>query len=115
MSSSSESALERMDCEILPVARLAQIALQQFAEAENGVHRRADFMAHVGEEQGFFLVAVLGQQLGLGQFAFMLLMFQGDPRQPQGQQSRANPKSAGDQTGQIRPPHAVPDILPDGP
>ena len=37
-----------------------------------------------------------------------------DPRQPEGQQSRANPKDAGDQAGQVRPPHAVLDILADG-
>ncbi len=100
--------------QVLPVLRFAQIALQQFAEAENGVHRRADFVAHVGEEDGFFLVAVLGLQFGFRQFAFMLLMLYGNAGQPQREQSRANPENSRDQRGQIRVKHAVENFLTGG-
>ena len=99
--------------QILPVLRLAQIVLQQFAETQNGVHRRADFVAHVGEEDGFFLVAVFGPKFGFRQFAFVFLMLHGHVGQPQGQQSRADPKTSRDQAGQVRARHAVSNFLAD--
>ena len=48
------------ELQVLPVFGFVQFALQHFAETEDGIHGRADFVAHVGEENGFFLVAVFG-------------------------------------------------------
>ena len=53
-----------------PVLRLgiADITAQQMGQADDGIHRRADFMAHVGEEGTLRPARRLGCLLGFGQF-----------------------------------------------
>ena len=43
--------------------------LEQVAHADDGVERRAQLVAHDGEEAALGLVGLLGLGLGLGQFA----------------------------------------------
>ena len=51
----------------------AQFAAQhQVAHADHGIHRRADFMAHIGQEIRFQLRGVFGPGAGDLQFLFML-------------------------------------------
>ncbi|MNE37936.1 hypothetical protein D3C80_1318110 [compost metagenome] len=53
------------------VQRTAQ---QQLGEADDGVHRRADLVAHVGQEGAFRRRSALGALLGLEQLALHLAM-----------------------------------------
>ena len=99
--------------QILPVFRFTQIALQQFTEAKDGIHRRADFMAHVGQEDGLFLVAVFCLQLGFRQVAFAFLVSDRDVRQPQCKHSRADPKASRHQRGKICVKYPAKNFLPD--
>jgi hypothetical protein len=46
--------------EALAVLRLADVALEQVGHAEDGVHRRADLVAHVGQELALRPVGCLG-------------------------------------------------------
>ena len=56
-------------------------ALQDLGQAENGVHRCADFMAHIGQEGALRKVCLFGGVLGLFQFRCALLdnLFQMPP------------------------------------
>ncbi len=53
---------------------IAGAALQQVGQAENGVHRRADFMAHIGQKGAFRL----GSGFGLGGAALQFIIQQLD-------------------------------------
>ena len=48
------------------------LAHHQPREADDGVHRRADLVAHVGEEEGFRAVGLVGPQAGLLEFEIEL-------------------------------------------
>ena len=48
---------------------LGRIALHQVSDAENGIERRPDFMAHVGQEGTFGPVGLLGEIFGQGKLA----------------------------------------------
>ena len=80
--------------QILPVPGFAQIILQQFAETQDGVHGRADFVAHVGQKSGFFLVAVFGLKFGLHQFVFAFLLSQKNLGQPKSDDARSDSRGA---------------------
>ncbi|EXI84558.1 MAG: hypothetical protein AW11_03796 [Candidatus Accumulibacter regalis] len=47
---------------------LRELLEEQVGEADDGVHRRADLMAHVGQESALGAVRRLGCVLGVGQF-----------------------------------------------
>ena len=54
--------------------RSEQLAFHDFRKAENGVERRAQFMAHRGEEAGFGEICLLGA--AAGQIAVRLGLFE---------------------------------------
>ena len=53
----------------LEVRRLAHVAAQQMRQADDGVHRRADLVAHVGEEGALGLRRCLGDVARVAQLA----------------------------------------------
>ncbi len=71
---------------------------RQFEHADQGIHRRADFMAHGRQERGLGAVGIVGGVLGLLQLAKQLLALAdlpalpGDPRP--GQASSKAPAGA---------------------
>ena len=48
-------------------------ATQQFGHADDAIHRRADLMAHIGQERAFGPVGLLGQLLGITQLLLRFL------------------------------------------
>jgi hypothetical protein len=57
---------------------VAGVALGEVGEADDGIHRRADFMAHVGQEGALGAVGRFGLVLGAAQFprAFIDQLFE---------------------------------------
>ncbi|MCW0438435.1 hypothetical protein NB723_003399 [Xanthomonas sacchari] len=52
---------------VIVLARIQRGTLQQLQHAQHRVHRRADLVAHVGQERGFGLAGLVGARLGLAQ------------------------------------------------
>ena len=77
---------------------IRQIILQQFAEPQDRIHRRADLMAHVGQKNTFLLVAVFRLQFFFHQFLLPALVLQGQPRQPEGVYPHGDGRKACPQT-----------------
>ena len=53
----------------LELGRIVGIAFDEMGETDDGVHRGADFMAHVGQEGALGAIGFLGDFLGQRQFA----------------------------------------------
>lgn len=62
---------------------------QQFGESEDGVERRAEFMAHIGEEAALARLRRLRLLHGLGEAALLLHGFAGVAGQQQAFEERA--------------------------
>ena len=65
-------ALDLVDKSLL--AAIQRRFLQQVGQAEDGVERGSDLVAHVGQEVGFDACRLLGQLFGIGQFGFGLFL-----------------------------------------
>ena len=50
---------------------IVHAATQHFSEAQDGIHRRPDFMTHVGEKGTLGLVGGFGRSSRFGQFNFL--------------------------------------------